>query len=290
MNKRALMSSITALGFGLLCPACLPDDTRAPPGDLLVTVSADPALAAGSVSSEDGWSLAIARFLLVLGDANLDGDDCDAYSDTGYDRIFELTRPSPQRVSLGYGLGSCRFGFRISPPSWNTVRGEGVTPSDELLLRTPGSDAQADDVGVSVHLEGSAARQGVTKTFSWSFRRFIDYNQCEPALLLSANERTEVDILVSALALFRNARREPEAPVRFEPFRAADDEHGDADGSITLAELHASPVPPDAIPVAAAANLGDRVYLQLLPEIAQLRSPSRCPVRSSPERPDFDGP
>jgi len=140
-----------------------------------------------------------------------------------------------------------------------------------------------------VHIEGSAERLGVIKTFSWSFRRFIGYHECSPELVLSAQQRTEVDIQVSPVALFRNAPREPEAPLRFEPFRAADDDHGDADGSISLAELQASPLPPDAIAGPAVEDLGDRVYLQLLPQIARFQGSGSCQVHSSPERPDGDG-
>jgi hypothetical protein len=293
---------MNASNYGLLAPlalaltsvACLPDDTRAPPGELLVTVSADDALSAG-FTSEDGWGITFSHFLVVLGDVDLDGDDCDVYSEAGYSRIFELKRASPQRVSLLYGLGPCHFGFQISAPAWDSLRAEGVSLNDEMFLRTPGSDAHASDAGVSVHIEGSATKLGISKSFNWSFRRFIEYNACAPeseeatrlGVVLSADQVTEVDLLIRGGALFQNARSEPEAPPRFEPFRAADDEQGNGDGDITLDELENSPLPPGAVANVMIEDLGDRVYLQLLHQIVQFPGQGSCLVRSSAERPDF---
>jgi hypothetical protein len=297
-------SRIAALAgsFALLSVSCLPDDTRAPPGELVLTVSAEEASVPGAVTStEDGWVLTFTRLLVVLGGASLDGDDCDAYYQGEYGRIFAFTHESPQRVSTSYGLGPCQFGFRIATPAWDSLLGAGVSEDERTLLRTPGSDSHASNQGISVQIEGSASRLEVTKTFRWSFRRFIEYNDCSvpsdtpdatprEGVLLSAKEVTNVDIVIRGTALFRNARMEPPAPPRFEAFRAADDEHGDADGVVTLEELDNSPLPPEAAGGALIQTLGDRVYLQLLPEIAQFQGVGRCQVRSSPDRPDFGGP
>jgi hypothetical protein len=280
----------------LLLSGCLPDDTRAPPGKFVVTVSADSALSEGIAATEDGWSIAYSRFLVVLGDVRLDGDDCEPYTESGYGRIFELTEPSPQKVMLGYGLGSCSVGFRIASPSWDTLLGAGVSEQDDTLLRTPGSDAHSSDAGVSVHIEGAAEKLGVRKTFNWSFRRFIEYGGCtlqpsdddqEGNVRLVANQTTDLNIEIRGGALFQNPPIEPVAPPRFEPLRAADDEYGDGNGDVTLAELQNSPVPPDALPRPLIQSLGDRVYLQLLPEIARLGATGVCHVRSSEKPPDF---
>jgi hypothetical protein len=234
----------------------------------------------------------------VLGDADLSGDDCDAYSESHYNRIFELTRQSPQRVSLLYGLGRCQFGFRIATPAWDSILGAGVSADDETWLRTPGSDAHATNAGVSVRVQGSASKLGVKKSFDWSFRRFISYEDCAlpddaaqgGGVLLSGNQSSHVEILARGEALFGNAAIEPTAPARFEPFRAADDEHGDGNGEITLDELQASPLPLGATGGPIIQSLGDRIYLQILPEIAKFKGTGKCQIRSSPERPDFDGP
>ena len=80
------------------------------------------------------------------------------------------------------------------------------------------------------------------------------------------------------------------AAPRFEPFRAADDEHGNGDGDITLDELENSPLPAGVIARPLIQTLGDRVYLQLLSEIARFQGSGECAVRSSEKRPDFGGP
>ncbi|HWA75016.1 MAG TPA: hypothetical protein VG937_21905 [Polyangiaceae bacterium] len=293
---RAIRTLLSSLALPLLLPACLPDDTRAPPGQLVVTVSADPALSDGIAATADGWSISYRRFLVVLGDVKLDGDDCEPYTESDYSRIFELTGASPQKVMLGYALGSCSIGFRIASPAWDTLLGTGVSEQDDALLRTPGSDAHASDGGVSVHIEGTAERLGVQKTFNWSFRRFIEYVDCRLTpgddtengnVRLVANETKTIDILIRGGALFQNPPIEPAVSPSFEAFRAADDEHGDANGEITLEELQNSPVPLDAIPRPLIQSLGDRVYLQLLPQIAHLGATGVCHVRSSEKRPEF---
>lgn len=295
-------SSALVAGITLLLATCLPDDTRDPPGELVLSVSTEAASQAGAITAtDDGWALTFTRFLVVLGGASLDGDDCDAYYQGQYGRIFELTHESPQRVSVSYGLGRCQFGFRINAPAWDSLLGAGVSEDDRTLLRTPGSDAHASNQGISVLIEGSASRLQVNKIFQWSFRRFIEYNDCSvpsdapdeaprEGVVLSAEAVTSVEIVLRGTALFRNTRMEPTAPPRFEPFRAADDEHGDADGVVTLEELDHSPLPEAASGGPLVQTLGDRVYLQLLHEIAQFQGTGSCKIRSSPTRPDFDGP
>jgi hypothetical protein len=294
------MRARTVFTLSLALPAlnaCLPDDTREPPAELVVRASADDALANGISSTEDGWSIRYDRFLVVLGAAELSGDDCDAYTESDYDRVLEMTLASSQRVSLLYGLGTCRFGFRIATPAWDTVLGQGVSAEDEIFLRTPGSDAHATDQGVSVRISGSATQLGTVKTFDWSFRRFIEYNDCtlgegpdSGALSLGSKGSSTVDLVLRGEALFGSAGREPPAAARFEPFRAADDEHGDGNGEISLDELQSSPLPEGVLANERIVTLGDRVYLQLLPEIAKFQGTGTCQVRSSPERPDFGGP
>lgn len=292
MNARKILA--LNLGLALTLGNCLPDDTRKPPAELLVTVSADESLTSGIVSTEDGWTIAYSRFLVVLGDADLSGDDCDAYSESHYNRIFELTQPSPQRVSILYGLGDCQFRFRIAAPAWDSVLGQGVSVEDEVFMRTPGSDAHASDAGVSVRISGSASKLGVVKSFDWSFRRFIEYRDCAVSdvdvISLNSNGSSTVDIVVRGDALFGNGPKEPPAPPLFEPFRAADDEHGDGNGEVSFDELQNSPLPPGALGSENIATLGDRVYLQLLSEIAKFQGTGTCKIFSSSERPDSRGP
>lgn len=288
--------------FRLLCAlamlrplsACLPADTRSPPATVVLSVDADQAVRAGipAAATADGWSIRYERFLVVFGQGELAGDDCDAYVDGGYARVFDLFVPGPQRANLLYGLGLCDVRFAFSPPAWDTLRGEGVSEADELALRTPGDDPRADGLGVSVWVEGRADRLDESKRFAWAFRRVIEYERCEVegpdgverGLTLSGHETLEVEVSIRGAPLFRESPEES-ASVRFDPFRDADDVYGDANGVVTLAELESTPLAGQS-----AKTLGELVYLELLPQIAGYRGDGRCHFEATSKPDDFGGP
>ena len=161
--------------LGLAFTACLPKDTRPVPGSIHVTVSAK---SAPSWITSDGWSVTYDRFLIDVGHANLSGDSCAEYSDARYDRIFDGHQLGPQKVSESYALGHCSFRFRLNSPDLETLLGAGVTEADKTEMRTPGSDFSAKDRGVSLLVAGHATKEGVEKSFSWSFRRRVGYSDC----------------------------------------------------------------------------------------------------------------
>src|SRR5687767_2166347 len=103
--------------------ACLPEDTRATPGSVVVTASADSASGPDGFLTSDGWHVVYERLLVVVGEVELEGDDCDQYSENEYSRVLDMTHGEPQRVSLLHGLGVCDFTFRVSAPRWNTTPG-----------------------------------------------------------------------------------------------------------------------------------------------------------------------
>jgi hypothetical protein len=295
--------------------ACLPEDTRRTPGSVITAVTADAASGPEGFVTSDGWHVTYRSFLVVLGEIELDGDDCDPYSERGYSRILDMTRPEPQRVSIAHGLGTCDFSFRVTVPRWNTILGEGVPEDAAIALRTPGSDAHAHAEGISVFLEGTAERLdprgaqplSVRKRFAWPFRRFIEYEDCaftppdgteERGVTLTASRSTPIDLFVRGDVFFVTgpAPSDPSRPdvltTAFEPFRAADDEHGDADGDVTLDELERTPWT-DLLttdPSSEAETLGAHVYLYRLPELVRYRGGSDCKVRASAEEPDDGGP
>ena len=79
-------------------PSCLPVDTRPPPASVLVTVRGAAHIKEGipAASLQDGWSITFDRFLISLGQAELQGDACTPYSDADYRRIFDGRTSSPQ--------------------------------------------------------------------------------------------------------------------------------------------------------------------------------------------------
>jgi hypothetical protein len=146
-----------------------------------------------------------------------------------------------------------------------------VNSDDEALLRALGSDFVATrEQGASVHVEGRAESAPQTKRFSWSFRRFIKYENCEfegeRQLGLSGQENVEVRVSIGGAALFQDRPDAPDAVLRFAPFRDADEVYGNADGLVALDELERTPIDGGRF-----ETLGELVYLALLPEIVRYR-------------------
>jgi hypothetical protein len=231
---------------GLACLAgsagCLPEDTRPPPGRVLVTVSPDEALLSG-VSTADGWAIDFDRFLVSLGRVSLEGDDCLTYSDPDYSRVLDLGRAGTQKLALAYAVGHCDFDVELSSPHADAVLGEGANQADKTFLRTPADDPFVTASGVSIHAAGRATKGGASKRFAWSYRHRVDYATCSvggedmTGIDVVSREETVVDLRIRGRDLFVTRRADPDADVRFQPFADADSLLGDGDGAITLEEL-----------------------------------------------------
>ncbi|HEX3594761.1 MAG TPA: hypothetical protein VHU80_06655 [Polyangiaceae bacterium] len=256
---RRLSPLFAALLGGGAAAACLPNDTRTAPGSVLVSVESDGVAASGIPASatSDGWAIAFDQVLIALGNVSLDGDSCDVYSDSGYNRIFDMKVDGEQKVTIVYALGHCDFGFRVSSPNDDTVLGRGVSEAEKTMMRTPGSDNRTTNSGTSMYVSGHATSADVTKTFAWAFRFRARYDRCTSSPFASGSgsvSDTGVDLAskvsraivlgVSPGALFSNEldlRGNP-APVapprpRFQVFADADTLTGDDDGVVTLDEL-----------------------------------------------------
>lgn len=222
----------------IVLPACLPDETRTPPGALVVEMVGSRALDA-PVESADGWALSLSGVYANVGDVELTGDACEAYSEASYSRILALGRDEPQRVSLSYGLGTCSLSFTLAEPRWNTIVGDGVAAEMSQRFRTPSRDGVAEG-GASLYVEGDARRGDSVLRFAWTLRSRLTFDDCHqhgetsaPVVLTSKAHQT-FQLELDALALFRDDSGE----LRFEPFATADSVT-EADGEITLAELQA---------------------------------------------------
>jgi hypothetical protein len=231
---------LVSISVFLLVVGCLPAETREPPGTLALSVRTAPGLldASGPIT-DDGWTLEFERYLVGLGSAELEGDDCDAYSEEAYGRILDMTRPEAQPLSLSFGLGRCSLALQVSGPRWDSVVGAGVGPEVAGLLALPGSDTVRDDSPVSIYVEGQATRGAQHKRFTWPFRAAISYEKCRSVdndgtahdFALRSAQRLAVELVYDAGALFND-----DGQMRFDPFAAADDA-SDSDGTITLPEL-----------------------------------------------------
>jgi hypothetical protein len=260
MTHRAAAAFLSSF---LVLPACLPDETRTPPGALVVEMVGNEATNT-EVESADGWALKLSRVYASVGHIELTGDGCEAYSEADYSRILDLGRAEPQRVSLSYGLGTCSLSFTIAEPRWNTIVGEGVTAEMAQRFRTPGSDGETEG-GASLYLEGEGRRGDTVVRFAWTLRPYLVFSDCRrPAetsapVVLTSKADQALGLELDPLALFRDDSGE----LHFQPFAAADSA-AQADGEVTLAELRA------VSGGTASETLLHDVYYSRLPRIAGL--------------------
>lgn len=265
-----------ACGAFALLIGCLPAETRQEPGSLVLSLRTPGAfLEPGGLVSDDGWNLRVDRYLTGLGSAELSGDDCEAYSESGYGRILDMTSGEPQHLSITFGLGRCELALQLRGPRWDSVLGAGVPADVAAALATPGSDTVRDDVPVSIYVQGEASRGKLLKRFSWAFRAEIHYETCrasgadgvrQPAILRSG-ERLPLELVFQADAPFRDRDR-----LLFDPIAQTDD-NGDADGTITLPEL------------ARNAELFEHLYFTRLPALVAPANGS-CAATVNPREED----
>lgn len=302
---RGLALLLLALG------GCLPEDTRPPPAELTVTVSSSPLTTGGipSTLTADGFELDFERVLVNLGEVELgDGpvSTCNVYSNPGYTRLFDFERlDAPSKLGIAYATGDCSFAFRVRAPETTSIDAVGVSAGDDAFMRTPGSDPDTDDAGVSVYIEGRARRAGQTFHFAWPFRKRIGYTNCAgsaaPAdgaatLELAGEQKTSVDLQIQAEKLFQG---DPTTGFHFEPFTLADT---NGDGEISFDELwnvdvqdfatSGLYVPPKSVALTAIdtdwpcfdsnhqpifiGTLGDYAYCSLLPQLASYADGGSC--------------
>jgi hypothetical protein len=94
-----------------------------------------------------------------------------------------------------------------------------------------------EDLGVALHLAGSATRGESSKSFAWSIRDNLIYGPVDGCgdTTFTTDTTTMLDIRVSTRALFSDPTLSGGVPgSHFDAFSAAD---ADADGEITLEEL-----------------------------------------------------
>lgn len=299
--------------------ACLPIDARPPPGTALVTLYPSEALLDGipSDGTEDGWAIRYDRYLMSLGFVALRGVACEQYSEAYYGRIFDLLQPEPQRVSTHYALGRCDFNFMLAAASERSLLGSGVSAEDAAFLYDDAAVENPDVIGenpsnrggISIIVQGTATRGGVTKSFAWAFRQQVVYLQCGANVngtrvsgieLRSGSEQT-VPLQVAGEALFRDDPDPALAKLRFDAFADADTVLGNADDEVTLAELDQVELrdlplavgyerlrSDDAPGMIEELTLADYLYLSAFPNVTRFRENGSCQTIGRSGYPGFD--
>lgn len=184
----------------LLCVACRQD------GEVEVRAWGEDFIEMGIPAAEmaDGWALTFTRFEIELRDVSIAGvslDDPDP---------LDIAEPSDGRGQLV---------------------GRATVPAGEH-----------DDAAftlVRVEIEGSAEKQGVHKSFTWTFDTQVTYADCETRTQVPAGGVGELQITVHADHLFYDSLVSQEPALRFEAIAAAD---ADGDGEVRMAELAATDI------------------------------------------------
>ncbi len=239
----ACSRSLAGVLAAALLSACLPVDTRKPPGALHVSVRGNDALAGGIALTSDGWSIDYDRFLVTIGHTWLSSEECDVYSEADYSRIVDARRREPQKLSLLYADGRCGLSFAVTAPDEDSLLTPGVTQGDKDFLREWGA---GPDAGISMRVEGRATDGARVKHFRWSYRRYSGYDcsagvDAGPLFVLSHEREENATITLRGEALFELERELAPGTLRFAPFAEADDVFGDGDGEITTEELEGAP-------------------------------------------------
>lgn len=293
LAKLATWASLLALAAG-----CLPKDTRPPPSRVLFTATPSAATQAGQLEAEtaDGWALTFERVLVSLGRASLDGDSCSVYSEANYGRVLSLVgAPAGQKISEGYALGACDFGFGIGSVSTDSLLGVGATTDDFDFMRTAGIDRYGGPSGISMFVAGHAKKGDRTLSFAWPFRGRARYRECENTvdgavergLSLTQSGDVTVDVTLHAEALFAESLEDYDAVLRFDPMANAD-ALGNGDGDVSLEELSLvsltelqmgeaySQGDAGVIPL---TNLEDYIYIGAAPRVARYQGTGKCNLR-----------
>jgi hypothetical protein len=298
MRHPKLTQALTPL-VALCCGAsCLPADTRPEPAQ--VNCRASLAASRETFATDDGWTIAIDRLLIGLGNAH-PTDDCIDYSGSRYDRLLDLSHSGDQKLSTFYALGKCAMNFRLSGPASDTVRGDGVSENDKLLLGMYGADdIVPSGAPVALDLLATATRGEVVERLHWSFRQTQRYRDCGPVadgvatpFDFQTGATLDLHIDVHPEALFRSDAQASSA-LHFDPIAAADLSSGNADGWVTLDELGQArlelPFSYDGVGIhdpTEIVTLEDLIYRVLVPQVPQFREPVSCPT-ILPESWQFD--
>lgn len=150
----------------------------------------------------DGWAVEFSRFEITLGSISIAGQEL------ADPEPIDLSQPSDGR---GQSLGRT------------------VVPAGEY-------DDAAFELG-GMQVEGIASKDGVSKSFAWSFPLIVYYSECETSTTVRAGEVGEFQITVHADHLFHDSLVAEEPALRFDALAAAD---SDDDGVITMQELSAA--------------------------------------------------
>ena len=190
----------------------------------------------------DGWRVRFERFLVVVADVTIAGDDGEVAAGPSGSQLFDHTRPGPKTV-VTFDEVEARTWEHVS----FTIRP--ITADTTLAAASPDDAELLGAAGASMHVAGRMTRGDVEKTFAWTFSRSTLHEECrgekdgrevEGAVVTSGTTEA-IELTIHGDHFFYDDLQSDAAVPRGDAIAAADDA-GDADGAVTLEELRAVPL------------------------------------------------
>ncbi|MDF2696761.1 MAG: putative lipoprotein [Labilithrix sp.] len=239
MNRhRACLSIVALAATSALVAACDENPGFPKLGSMAITTTA-PAAEREFVTT-DGWSVKYDRFLVHVTAVNVAGTD-QVLAASATPQIIDQVAPGPKTL-LSATLRVARawedVSFQIGPAAAET----------DTTIAPPVKEADRDMMqkdALALYVEGKASKAGVTKSFKWGFGTDTLFTGCQEnrggtvvhGLVVPPDGNDTADIVMSADVLFSDDVAA--GGLRADAITAADT---DNDGTITLAELRATPL------------------------------------------------
>lgn len=177
----------------------------------------------------DGWSVDFSRFLVAVSEITSTTGGEPAVAD-GKTHIVDLVPSSGKEghLLIETEVPGGRYGdtaFTVAPATTGAVAAN--VSSDDVGFMIGG--------GLSMYIEGTAVKEGVTKRFAWRIQTTTHYTKCESKAKVDGNTAT-IQLTFHADRLFYDSLVSETPLVKFDLFAGAD---VDQNNVITLEELAA---------------------------------------------------
>ncbi len=203
--------------------------------------------AGGEGGLVDGWTVKYSKFLVVIGGvavADASGKEVARMSGT---KLVDHVKKGVKTVVSFPDLPAQAYenvSYEILPADAQTELLEAAAEDKELMVTN----------GYSVYVEGSATKEGATKTFKWGFTRKTRYLNCKSEqggketdgiIITNGGSDTSELTIHGDHFFYDRLQADPEGKIptnlRFEVMAKADDQ-GNKDGEVTLDELEKTPI------------------------------------------------
>jgi hypothetical protein len=185
---------------------------------------------------ETGWTLTYEAFLVNLGDIKVADDAAGSAAEQSSFTIYNLKSPGPQTIVNFPSIEARRWdhvSYRIKIADADSKLGKDVTEEQKQALVGG---------GYSVWVKGKAEKAGVTKAFTWGFKKNTFYDKCEAAedagsslgSVVTNGGTDSIQLTIHGDHLFYDDLQTPGEKLRFELIASADT---NMDGDIEPNEL-----------------------------------------------------